>query len=60
MTELHSDVCINYTEHNYSRFWLIGPMVNRGSRLYGTNCKERNVIEKIASVFFAYLGQHAV
>ena len=39
----------------YSRFWLIGPLANRGSLLYGTNLKEQTLIEKIARVFFAYL-----
>jgi hypothetical protein len=41
----------------YSRFRLIGPSVNRGSCLYGTILKEQNRIEKIARVFFNYLGQ---
>jgi hypothetical protein len=41
----------------YSTFQLIGPSVNRGSHLYGTNLKEQNLIEKIARGFFAYLGQ---
>jgi hypothetical protein len=44
----------------YSRFWLIGPSVNWGSRLYGTNVKEQNLIEKIARDFIVYLGQHAI
>ena len=33
------------TKHCYSRFRLIGPPVNRASRLIGSNCEEQNPIK---------------
>ena len=38
-------VCLRVKVNKYSRFRLIGPPVNRVSRLIGPNCEERNPIK---------------
>ena len=40
----------------YSRFRLIGPPVNRASRLIGPNCEERNPIKDNALRYIRIIG----
>lgn len=43
----------------YSRFWLIGPSINRSSHLFERNLEKQIPIKEMIRVFLNYLGQHA-
>ena len=52
----NDDLSLYLEINTYSRFRLIGPPVNRVSRLIGPNCEERNPIKENALLYIRIIG----